>query len=171
MPRSRTPVTQVQAAPHRNQNRARGRSSGITVFLVPPSSFPSNWPFTKLKKYRCPIHRIPAKTCIHRNKASNAAEISPILRLLQIDEVLVFASDWKIYCKAIRWACQEISPGADPFCRSCLRGCMRRVRQCPYPYGSRPPGRLPRKTRRRHTRPDRCRTLWAFSRCSDPGAL
>ena len=43
-------MIQVQAAPHRNQKRARGMSSGTTFCLVGPSSFAASGAFTKLKK-------------------------------------------------------------------------------------------------------------------------
>src|SRR5262249_29888678 len=78
---SRTPITHVQAAPQRNQKSARGRSCGTTVFLPGPSSVPSKAPLTKLKKYRSPIHKIPATTWIQRNNASRTCAMS-ITRLL-----------------------------------------------------------------------------------------
>ena len=65
----RTPVTQVQAAPQRNQKSARGSSSGFTFFLVSPSCVPWKGMFTKLKKYSMPIQTMPASTWIQRERA------------------------------------------------------------------------------------------------------
>src|SRR5678816_3160907 len=72
------PVTQVHAAPHRNQYNALGINSGTTIFFVGPSSFAASGPLTQLKKYRCPIQMIPAKTCIHRNIASKPSINPPV---------------------------------------------------------------------------------------------
>src|SRR5260370_36420279 len=66
---SSTPVTQVQAAPQRNHQSARGSSSGFTFFFVSPSIVPWKGPLTKLKKYSMPIQTIPARMWIQRNKA------------------------------------------------------------------------------------------------------
>src|SRR4029079_2535055 len=63
------PVIHVHAAPQRNQNSARGRSSGLTAFFVGPSIFPWNGVLTKLKKYRWPIHAMPAITWAQRKKS------------------------------------------------------------------------------------------------------
>src|SRR5262249_51067938 len=61
-----------------NQNSARGINSGTTFFFESASSVPANGPFTKLKKYSIPIHRIPAKMCNQRNSWSKPLiDVSP----------------------------------------------------------------------------------------------
>jgi hypothetical protein len=60
-----TPVTQVQAAPQRNQYKVRGMSSGTTFFFVSPSIVAATCPLMKLKKYKSPIQVIPAMICNH----------------------------------------------------------------------------------------------------------
>src|SRR5215470_13816928 len=72
-----TPVTQVQAAPQRNQNRARGISSGTTFFLVSPSMVAAKGPLTQLKKYSIPIQTIPATMCSQRNSAFRMSKVCP----------------------------------------------------------------------------------------------
>ncbi len=62
-------MSQVQAAPQRNHQSARGSSSGFTFFLVSPSCVPWNGPLTKLKKYSIPIQTMPASTWIQRERA------------------------------------------------------------------------------------------------------
>src|SRR3989338_9907057 len=67
------PETQVQAAPQRNQYRARGISSGTTFLLESASYVLATWLLTKLKKYRWPIHAIPATAWIQRKSMSSHA--------------------------------------------------------------------------------------------------
>src|SRR5262245_61061584 len=70
------PVTHVQSARQRNQKSARGISSGTTTFFVPPSMVAAKGPFTKLKKYRCPIQTMPATTWIQRKSAWSVSVVS-----------------------------------------------------------------------------------------------
>jgi hypothetical protein len=60
------PMRSVITAPHRNHHSARGSSCGFTTFFVSLSSFPWSGTLTKLKKYRCPIHVMPARMCSQR---------------------------------------------------------------------------------------------------------
>jgi len=69
-------VIQVQAAPQRKKNRARGISSGTTFFFVSASSVGTKFAFTQLKKKRWPIQRIPTTTCSQRKTRSKTGVMS-----------------------------------------------------------------------------------------------